>query len=380
MFSPARRPSTAALCTALALGAAAPAHAITIGGPQFQANHALLAQDDAFAPVGRIAANTASGWASASGVYLGSGWVLTAAHVVDSASQVSFETAGGTLGASAWAVHADWKPWDIVAGNDIAILRLDGFEDVPGLVPARLHRPRNERGQQASFAGFGRTGFGDTGFNGQTTLTKRFATNKVDRIYQGNILLSDFDSDTPGFNGLGSSRPTRYEGALAPGDSGGGLFLHDHALGGWTLAGINSFGYAFDGNPNGSFGDWSGHTRVSAYTDWIDRVMAMPELGPGWVVGGTSAGLDAALSSANATTLLDHGNDPGRLETTRTGTHLVYLDPTEAQLNAASAALHTGTTLTAAGVARVPEPATAALLLTAAGAALTRRRAARTPR
>ena len=59
---------------------------------------------------------------------------------------------------------------------------------------------------------------------------------------------------------------------LAPGDSGGGLFIGDR------LAGINSFLMASDKNPNGSYTDESAFTRVSLYTNWIESQIEQHEL------------------------------------------------------------------------------------------------------
>ena len=39
------------------------------------------------------------------------------------------------------------------------------------------------------------------------------------------------------------------------------------------LVGVNSFGYNEDGEPDGLYGDISGHTRVSAFNSWIDSTM-----------------------------------------------------------------------------------------------------------
>jgi hypothetical protein len=51
---------------------------------------------------------------------------------------------------------------------------------------------------------------------------------------------------------------------IAPGDSGGGMFI------GNELAGINSFLAHADGKPDGTYGDDSAFTRVSMYRDWVE--------------------------------------------------------------------------------------------------------------
>ena len=50
---------------------------------------------------------------------------------------------------------------------------------------------------------------------------------------------------------------------IAPGDSGGGMFI------GNKLAGINSFLMAADKKPDGTYGDEAAFTRISLYVDWI---------------------------------------------------------------------------------------------------------------
>ena len=58
------------------------------------------------------------------------------------------------------------------------------------------------------------------------------------------------------------------EGLIAPGDSGGGLFITTST--GTYLAGINSFVGSDFGLPHAVYGNFSGHTRVSAFSDWIE--------------------------------------------------------------------------------------------------------------
>jgi secreted trypsin-like serine protease len=64
---------------------------------------------------------------------------------------------------------------------------------------------------------------------------------------------------------ISGGKKTELEFLIASGDSGGGLFLDG------KLAGINSFVSAEDGKTNSSYGDESGHTRISLYREWIER-------------------------------------------------------------------------------------------------------------
>jgi hypothetical protein len=67
---------------------------------------------------------------------------------------------------------------------------------------------------------------------------------------------------------LGYSHALPLEGLIAPGDSGGGLFITTST--GTYLAGINSFVGSDFGLPRSVYGNFSGHTRVSAFSDWIE--------------------------------------------------------------------------------------------------------------
>src|SRR5208283_4095111 len=67
---------------------------------------------------------------------------------------------------------------------------------------------------------------------------------------------------------FGCSHSLPLEGLIAPGDSGGGLFITTST--GTYLAGVNSFVGSDSNLPNSMYGNFSGHTRVSAYSDWIE--------------------------------------------------------------------------------------------------------------
>lgn len=62
---------------------------------------------------------------------------------------------------------------------------------------------------------------------------------------------------------------------IAPGDSGGGLFVPcgQPGRGDDCLVGITSFIGAYDGAANADFGDIAGFVRVSAFNAWIDSVI-----------------------------------------------------------------------------------------------------------
>jgi hypothetical protein len=244
----------------------------TISQPWKADAHATLAQADPFASVGQIAGQSAASAYSASGVYLGDGWVLTAAHVVDTATGLDFTIDGQTYSAEAWAYHADWDPADVTAGADLALVKLTG--DVGDTHDAAtLYTGSEEVGSLGVSVGYGLTGTGRSGYDPASSTEKRAGTNVIDGVYGDDVLISDFDSGRFWDNSLGSSNPTALEYLIAPGDSGGGLFIYDPTLADWTLAGINSFGYGPDGQADSDFGDLSGQVRVSSYDDWIADTM-----------------------------------------------------------------------------------------------------------
>ena len=70
---------------------------------------------------------------------------------------------------------------------------------------------------------------------------------------------------------LGNPQAQPLPGLIAPGDSGGGLFITTPT--GTYLAGVNSFVGSDFGLPRSVYGNFSGHTRVSAYSNWIEAAI-----------------------------------------------------------------------------------------------------------
>ena len=86
------------------------------------------------------------------------------------------------------------------------------------------------------------------------------------------MFLSDFDNpNNAADSAWGDSSPLDLEYLIAPGDSGGGMFID--VAGEDLLAGVHSFGASFDDLTDSDYGDVSGHTRVSAFTRWIGSVL-----------------------------------------------------------------------------------------------------------
>jgi hypothetical protein len=220
--------------------------------------------------VGRFQGSTGSSGFSASGTLIAPDWVLTAGHVVDSAKSLTFSLNGTTYNATNWIANPQWKG-DLMSGYDIGLVHLSS--PVTNIKPATRYTGTSELGLVGTAVGYGMTG---TGLTGSTTFDglKRAEQNTIDKMQNPRLFLSDFDSPrTSNTNRTGSSKPLDLEGMIAPGDSGGGVFV---SVGGKSfLAGVNSFAGAYDGKVDSSYGDISGHIRVSAFNSWIDSVLGL---------------------------------------------------------------------------------------------------------
>jgi secreted trypsin-like serine protease len=229
-----------------------------------------LAAQPQYASVGRIDSTTTNGELIGSGTLIAPQFVLTAAHMVDNLSSLRFSLGGTIYAATNWVANPNWNG-NLTAGYDLAVVELNAA--VTGVAAAVRYTGSSELNSVGTFVGFGRTGTGLTGATAFDGLA-RAGTNVLDGLYANNprILTADFDS--PHGNGAssqGSATPTNLEYMIAPGDSGGGLFIDTPA--GAELAGVNSFGAAFDGRFDASYGDVSGDIRISLFNSWIDQAI-----------------------------------------------------------------------------------------------------------
>lgn len=200
-------------------------------------------------------------------------WVLTAAHVLAAATAGTFTINGNAYLSSQLVVHPGWTG-NAFNGYDLALVRLT--TPVLDVTPASLYLGSSELGQVGAFVGYGFTG---TGLTGWQTLDnqKRAFQNVIDGDF-GNpsvLLGSDFDNPhTPADNDFGDSTALLLEGCVAPGDSGGGVFLYEDSQP--YLAGVISFVAGRDGSGNSDYGDVSGFGRVSTFAPWIASVVPEP--------------------------------------------------------------------------------------------------------
>jgi len=205
-----------------------------------------------------------------SGTLIAPDWAVTAGHCAATATSLDFTVGGTTYAADAWGAHRDWdplNPFNLILGGDIAVVHLSN--PVTNVAPAQRYRGTQEVGHIGIFVGFGQTG---TGLTGATTFdgVKRAGTNDIDLIgLNGRGIFADFDNPlNPGDSIIGSSAPLSLEIMVAPGDSGGAVFLVDNNE--LFLAGVNSFIFGLDFVPDADYGDLTGATRVSSFNDWID--------------------------------------------------------------------------------------------------------------
>ena len=208
-----------------------------------------------FVCVGKICGKYKSGENyCASSVAIKSRWVLTAAHVVQN-SEVCFVTfKDKKIKLINIVCHEDFDE-KRYGTADIAIAQAEddlGLDFYPN-----LYEKDDEINKICSMAGYGLTGTFNTGIVFSDNK-KRAGSNFIDSIDDYLLVCSPSKIN---------EKITQLEFMIGSGDSGGGLFIDG------KLAGINSCVLAVDKNPNSSYSDQSGHTRVSKYASWIKETI-----------------------------------------------------------------------------------------------------------
>jgi secreted trypsin-like serine protease len=208
---------------------------------------------------------------SASAVVIGRRWVVTAAHVVSKTSGVRVRVRGAEHAMKRVIVNRMFKEENL-GRYDIALCESEddmALDFYPG-----LYEGSDESGKVASICGYGSTGTFSSGAV-RSDGRKRAGSNKVDRAERHVLVCS-----------TGSGAKTELEFVIAPGDSGGGMFIDQ------KLAGINSFVSAVDGKSNSDYGDECAHTRISLFVPWIRACMNGEEIETSVADGGSDVVLD----------------------------------------------------------------------------------------
>ncbi|HVY84388.1 MAG TPA: trypsin-like serine protease [Caulobacterales bacterium] len=254
----------------------------------FEANVALAAQPQ-FRAMVSLSQDEGKEYGVASGVWIGNqdghAMVLTAAHVFDDGSTPKgtlVRSAGGTVlrGVRVW-IHPRWNSSvDTRGGFDFAIVELNGpINDVGD--PPTLYAGRGELHHRCVIVGYGTHGVAPYGWGWRFGAVHgdraTAAENIVDKVTDidfskrdedwGNVLSIDLDQPHgPGKNRWGDSEPVSpLEGILAPGDSGGSMWMQFNT--GWRLVGVNS-----SGDPGADYQDVSNFARIATQQEWIQWI------------------------------------------------------------------------------------------------------------
>lgn len=192
----------------------------------------------------------------ASAVVIKPNWIVTAAHVVKGTRDVKIKIKEKEFEIKKIIINKDFSE-DNLGYHDIALGYCEsefGLNFYP-----ELYKENDELSKVVSMCGYGMTGTFSTGIK-YSDGKKRAGSNIIERIERNCLICTN-----------SGGKKTELEFMIGSGDSGGGLFLNQ------KLAGINSFVMADDGSPNSNYGDECGHTRVSLYVPWIERVIKLGE-------------------------------------------------------------------------------------------------------
>lgn len=194
-----------------------------------------------------------------SAVVIKSHWVLTAAHLTKNAEAHAIVKDNGDVYELTKIITPKEYDEDKIGFYDLSLCYSPKDFQLEFYTP--LYKTQDEVGKPMTIAGYGLTGTFHTGCN-IVDGKKRAGHNKVEGSDRAVLIC------TPT---AGRARmPLEY--MIAPGDSGGGMFI------GNELAGINSFLMADDKHPDGTYGDESAFTRVSLYADWVESQIENYEL------------------------------------------------------------------------------------------------------
>ncbi|MEO7097716.1 MAG: trypsin-like serine protease [Luteolibacter sp.] len=216
--------------------------------------------------VGKVSGSGLNG----SGVLISNRWVLTAGHVADFKTGGTFNVDGVNYLIQSYFTHPSHGIFSTT--YDVGLLYLSTA--VPGIEAAALLSPAaygSLLGREATWVGNGLTGVGSDDTRGTNEM--RAFTNVIDGVtpfagLPAPSFFSDFDNPDGTGNSLDSdATPTRLEGNVTPGDSGGGVFITMN--GQRYLVGINSYTGGFAPGLNSKYGSLSGAADLEFFQTWI---------------------------------------------------------------------------------------------------------------
>ena len=229
------------------------------------------------AEIKNLAGETLTAYQVGCGVIIKPKWCLTAAHVLDGAvgePRIIMDD-NREIAVSKSIKHPGFKTGKM-GWHDIALIyAAENFKLAN--YPA-LYKQFDELKKTAAISGHGDYGTFHTGGKNYDGI-RRAGHNVIDAAVHGVLICTP----SPKISAL----PLEF--SIAPGDSGGGLFIADE------LAGISSF-IAGNDKPSGKYGDEAGFTRVSLYVPWIERQIETHEM---------AVQAKATLSTAPANLILD---------------------------------------------------------------------------
>ena len=186
-----------------------------------------------------------------SAVAINDHWIITAGHVVEDSTSSCIFDIGNKFVLDKIIVHPDFDKTKL----GIADLAICHSKESFGLsFYPDIYDKNDEIGKVCSMSGYGRTGNFNTGAVKYDDKL-RAGSNTIDGIDRMMLLCSPSKRYSADYTSL--------EFLIATGDSGGGLFIDG------KLAGIHSCVLALDKNPDSTYGDESGHTRLSLFRKWI---------------------------------------------------------------------------------------------------------------
>jgi secreted trypsin-like serine protease len=189
-------------------------------------------------------------------------WALTAAHVVNNSVEQTLIINFVAHPVDKVIPHPNYNSAPALVGyNDIALCYSTKDFDLP-FYPA-LYADNDEVLKSVTISGYGATGTFDTGWALRSDRLRRAGHSRITRTFRDTLICQPR-----------AANKFPLEFLVAPGDSGGGLFIDNR------LAGINCCvfpGPNADETADGTLNDLGAHTRISLYIDWIESEIAKYE-------------------------------------------------------------------------------------------------------